>query len=68
MKYSQKIGCNVASCAHNCIDDSTCRLESIRVTPCSGVKGDGSPFKETLCSSYLHAGEMNIEEKSSIKT
>jgi hypothetical protein len=67
-EYSQKIGCNVVSCAHNSVENSTCRLENIKVTPCAGVKGDGSAYKETLCSSFLHVADLNMQEKSSGKS
>lgn len=30
---SQKIDCNVTNCTHNCIEDSTCRLNKIQVSP-----------------------------------
>lgn len=60
----QKIGCNVTSCAHNCIDDCTCKLDQIRVSPCK-MNGNKTPEDETACSSYHYAGDLNIEEKKS---
>ncbi|MCX8074252.1 MAG: DUF1540 domain-containing protein [Clostridia bacterium] len=66
-KYSQRIECNVTNCTHNCIDDSTCRLDKIQVAPC-GPRGSKVAEDETLCSSYLYIGDLNEEEKSSIKT
>ncbi len=66
-KHWQKIECNVTSCVHNCIDDSTCRLEKIQVAPCD-LKGDKTADKETLCSQYRYTGNLNVEEKSGIKT
>ena len=30
-KDGNKIKCNVVKCVHNCIDDSTCRLNTIKV-------------------------------------
>ena len=30
---SQRIECNVTNCTHNCIEDSTCRLNKIQVSP-----------------------------------
>lgn len=58
MSYHQKIECNVSSCAHNCIEDATCRLDRIMVTPCSR---DISrvPEGETACSSYFYSGKLN---------
>lgn len=61
---NQKIGCNVTSCMHNCIDDSTCRLDQINVTPC-GMNGNKTPEGETACGSYHYAGNLNVEEKKS---
>lgn len=60
--YTQKILCNVTNCAHNCLDDCSCRLDKIQVAPC-GPKGDTSAKDETLCSSYLYSGNLNSEEK-----
>ena len=31
---SDRIKCNVTKCVHNCIEDSTCRLDSIVVCEC----------------------------------
>lgn len=57
---SQKIKCNVADCAHNCIQDCTCRLEAIEVCPCSS-KITKDPFKDTACSSYKFAEVQHNE-------
>ena len=62
MSYHQKIECNVSSCAHNCLEDCTCRLDRIKVRPCVGDvtrTSDG----ETYCDSYFYVGEMNIAER-----
>lgn len=55
-----KIECNVVDCMHNCIENSTCKLDAIRVCNCTGdkyaKKEDG-----TACSSYDYAGDLNEE-------
>lgn len=61
---SQKIGCNVTNCAHNNIDDCTCKLDQIRVSPCR-LHGDKTPEDETACASYYYVGDLNVEEKKS---
>lgn len=63
MKYSQKIGCNVNECTHNCIEDATCKLDKIQVTPCGG-KGSKTPEDETACGNYLFSGNLNAESTS----
>lgn len=60
----QKIGCNVSNCAHNCIEDCTCRLDNIQVCPCS-LRGDGTPEDETACSSFINAGNENLYNSKS---
>ena len=62
MSYHQKIECNVSSCAHNCLEDCTCRLYRIMVRPCAGDKAR-TPEGETSCGSYFYIGEMNIAER-----
>lgn len=57
----QKINCNVCECAYNCIEDSTCRLDSIKVCNCSSKKTK-DPLKDTACGSYEYVGDLNIEE------
>ena len=57
----QKIKCNVSECTHNCIEDSTCRLECIKV----GVMSDKVNAKcedETCCNSYDFGGDLNKTE------
>lgn len=61
MKGSQKIMCGVTDCIHNCIDDSTCRLESIKVNVSSGNDKAGSE-EGTCCKSYDYAGDLNEVE------
>ena len=58
---SQRIECNVTKCAHNCIDDSTCRLDAIKVCTCSNQR-KGNLEDETACASYHYAGYLNEEE------
>lgn len=61
-QYSeQKIQCTVSDCAHNCLEDSTCRLEKIQVCPC-GHKGNAEKQEDTLCGSYHFAGNLNAKE------
>lgn len=62
MSYHQKIECNVSSCAHNCLEDSTCRLDRIMVKPCLGVQ-DKTPEGQTACGSYFYIGQMNIVQR-----
>lgn len=61
MSYKQKIQCNVAHCTHNCIDDCTCRLDKILVSPCT-VKANESAEDTTACASYRFCGDLNITE------
>ncbi len=60
-KISPKIECNVVDCEHNCIENSTCRLESIRVCNCSGDKY-AKHEEGTACSSYNYVGDLNEKE------
>ncbi len=62
MSYHQKIECNVSSCAHNCLEDCTCRLDRIMVRPKAGDK-TRTPGSETSCGSYFYIGEMNVVER-----
>lgn len=57
----QKINCNVSECTFNCLEDSTCRLDSIKVCNCSSNKTK-DPLKDTACGSYEYSGNLNIEE------
>ncbi len=58
---NQKIKCGVTDCIHNCIDDCTCRLDSIKVNVVSdqtkACSKDG-----TCCKSYDYAGDLNEVE------
>ena len=58
---SQKIECSVADCTHNCIKDSTCRLDKIRVCPCISDEKTASD-ESTQCSSYHYLGDLNAKE------
>lgn len=62
MSYHQKIECNVSTCAHNCLEDSTCRLDRIMVRPCIGNESR-APEDKTACGSYFYIGEMNVAER-----
>ena len=61
MKDSQKIGCNVNECKHNNIDDASCTLNKIQVTPCGG-KGTKTPEDETACGMYSYVGNSKEKE------
>lgn len=62
-EYDQKIRCNVGGCIHNCVLDSTCRLEKIQVCPCtSKLSDDALPRDKTACASYENAGDLNYVE------
>jgi len=63
MPFFQKITCNVNECAHNCIEDSTCRLEKIHVTPCI-TKDKKAPEDATACAMFSDIGHLNAEETS----
>ena len=60
-KGFQKIMCSVTDCIHNCIDDSTCRLESIKVNISSNNRKAGCQ-EDTCCKSYDYAGDLNEVE------
>lgn len=61
-KRSGKIKCNVSKCAHNCIDDSTCRLDSIMVCECMNDKKSSIKEDQTSCGSYYYSGNLNSSE------
>lgn len=56
---TQKIECSVVDCAHNCIDDSTCRLNKIRVCPKS-ASNLVEDVNGSLCGSYHYIGDQNV--------
>lgn len=60
-KGSQKIKCGVTDCVHNCIDDCTCRLDSIKINV-SYDKSKACCTDETCCKSYDYAGDLNQVE------
>lgn len=63
MSYHQRIKCNVTECAHNSLQDSTCRLDEILVK--HGVKrSDENSEDETACGMFLFVGNLNAEENS----
>ena len=66
MENTQKIDCNVFDCAHNCVDDCSCRLDRIQVCPCTS-KGTKNYDDETACSKYMYIGDLNMQEKSNSK-
>lgn len=57
----QKIKCGVTDCMHNCIDDSTCRLECIKVNVMSD-RSKASCKDGTACCSYDFGGDLNEAE------
>lgn len=59
----QKIKCNVTDCLHNCIDDSSCRLDCIKV----GIMSNKTKAKcedGTCCTSYDFGSNLNESEKT----
>ena len=46
---------------HNCIDDSTCRLECIQVNVMSDKSHAGCK-DNTACKSYTYGGDLNVSE------
>lgn len=62
MSYTQKIECTVSSCAHNCLEDSTCRLDRIKVKPTT-LENSKNSENQTLCGSYNNIGELNTVER-----
>lgn len=54
-----KINCNVSTCAHNCVEDSTCLLKEINV---ARIKADesGDADVDTACHSYRYIGNENL--------
>ena len=61
-KGDDRIKCNVAKCVHNCIDDSTCRLNSIKVCECMNDKNSKEREEQTACGSYEYSGNLNQSE------
>lgn len=57
----QKIKCGVTDCLHNCIEDSTCRLECITVNV-SSDRRHADEVDGTCCKSYDHARDLNKTE------
>ena len=57
----QKIKCGVTDCVHNCIEDSTCRLECITVNV-SSDRRHANEIDGTCCKSYYSAGDLNKVE------
>jgi len=53
MEKSQKINCNVNSCAFNDTERQMCELERIVVQPCKNCN-TGNPEEESMCGSYEH--------------
>ncbi len=61
-KGDERIRCNVSKCVHNCIDDSTCRLDTIKVCECMNDKKSKRSEDQTACGSYRFIGNMNEAE------
>lgn len=60
-EYDARIKCNVTDCVHNCIYDSTCRLNSIKVG-IMNEKNKAASVEGTCCKSYDYAGDLNESE------
>lgn len=57
----QRIKCTVSECMHNSVQDSSCRLKSINVSPCSSdVNKD--PKASTACLSYKYDDVQHNEK------
>ena len=61
-EVTPKIQCNVSKCMHNCIEDSTCRLDSIMVCECLNDKKSNMKEDQTACGSYKYGGNLNSSE------
>lgn len=57
----QKIKCSVADCTHNCLEDSTCRLECIKVSVMKD-RPEAKCEEGTACCSYDFGGDLNQAE------
>ncbi|MDD2376945.1 MAG: DUF1540 domain-containing protein [Clostridia bacterium] len=66
MSYHQKIQCTVTECAHNCLEDSTCRLDKILVSH-GLTRSDESSKDDTACGMFLFVGKSNAEETRASK-
>lgn len=62
---SPAIKCNVVDCAHNCVKDSTCRLETIKVCTSNGRRHAESE-DGTACNSYHYVGDLNERESAGL--
>lgn len=65
MRYNSnnlKIECNVSKCVHNSIEDSSCRLDTIRVCECSNDRKSVKREDQTSCGSYEYCGNLNMKE------
>lgn len=58
---TQKIVCGVTDCIHNCMSDSTCRLDSIKVNVIEDKK-KAETKDGTACKSYDYGGDLNESE------
>lgn len=56
----QKIKCTVTECAHNCLEDSTCRLDEILVSH-GLTRSDESSKDDTACGMFHFVGKLNTE-------
>lgn len=60
MSSFQKIQCTVTECAHNCLEDSTCRLDKILVS--HELTQNHEDLKDKItCSMYSYSGNLNVE-------
>jgi len=61
-KGDERILCNVSKCSHNCMEDSTCRLDTIKVCECMNDNKSKNPEAQTACKSYEFIGNLNQSE------
>ena len=64
-KRDSAIKCNVVDCAHNCVKDCTCRLDTIQVCTCNG-KRHAESEDGTACNSYKYVGDLNEKETAGL--
>ena len=62
-----KIQCNVNDCSHNCNEDCTCRLETIKVCPCPNLPNTDKAEDQTACSMYNYCGDLNARANYTTK-
>jgi len=66
MSFYQKIQCTVTECAHNSLEDSTCRLEKIIVKH-RVIRSDENTEDDTACGMFVFVGGLNADETRASK-